>query len=133
MPDTNLSTAAEHGLEDIEHKLDWRENIGANDSANPTIGSMIEARLSRRAAMLGIAGAGAAATLAGSRASTGRPVNAPSVDFRLQPTSSGLPSVNKACWCCSNAQLCAGVLPNPMPGSSAIRSAATPAACTSAS
>jgi hypothetical protein len=64
MPDTNMSSAAAHGLEHIEHKPDWRENIGANDSANPTIGEMIEKRLSRRAALLGIAGAGAAATLA---------------------------------------------------------------------
>jgi uncharacterized protein len=85
MPDTNLSTAAEHGLEDIEHKLDWRENIGANDSANPTIGSMIEARLSRRAALLGIAGAGAAATLAdqllNSAAAVAQPAGPSSLTF----------------------------------------------------
>lgn len=63
MPDTNMTSAEAHGLEHIEHKPDWRENIGANDSANPTIGEMIEKRLSRRAALLGLAGASAAATL----------------------------------------------------------------------
>lgn len=55
--------AAGHGLEHIAHKPDWRENIGANPTSNPAIGEVIEARLSRRAALLGIAGAGAATTL----------------------------------------------------------------------
>jgi hypothetical protein len=64
MNEINRSEAAEQGLEHIEHKLDWRENLGANTTDNPGIGEMIEARLSRRAALLGIAGAGAAATLA---------------------------------------------------------------------
>jgi hypothetical protein len=64
MNEINRSEAAEHGLEHIEHKLDWRENLGANTTDNPTIAEMIETRLSRRAALLGIAGAGAAATLA---------------------------------------------------------------------
>ena len=48
-PDTG-DTAASHGLEHITHKPDWRENLGANHSDNPTIGSLIDARLSRRAA-----------------------------------------------------------------------------------
>lgn len=64
MPETDPSSAAALGLDHIEHKPDWRENIVVNGSANPTIASMIETRLSRRAAMLGMAGAAAGATLA---------------------------------------------------------------------
>jgi secreted PhoX family phosphatase len=40
------------------------EDIGSNPTANTTIGTLIEARLSRRAALRGIAGAGAAAVFA---------------------------------------------------------------------
>jgi secreted PhoX family phosphatase len=63
MDDAMLNDAARHGLDHVAHKVDWRENIGANPSGNPTIGQVVEARLSRRAAMMGVAGAGAAATL----------------------------------------------------------------------
>ena len=63
MNDHADSDAAAYGLDHVAHKPDWRENIGCNTSANPTIAEMMQARLSRRAAMLGITGAGAAATL----------------------------------------------------------------------
>lgn len=39
------------------------EDIGSNPSPGRPIGALIEARLSRRAAMLGVVGAGAAVTL----------------------------------------------------------------------
>jgi len=61
MPDSNLPP--EHSEFDTT-KPDWRENIGSNDSANDYIGRVIETRLSRRAAAMGLFGMAAAATLA---------------------------------------------------------------------
>jgi secreted PhoX family phosphatase len=60
-----MDTETERGAHPFdETKPDWRENFGSNPSDNPTIGTMIESRLSRRAAVLGLAGSAAAATLA---------------------------------------------------------------------
>lgn len=81
--------AADHGLAHIAHKPDWRENIGANPTSNPDIGEVIEARLSRRAALLGIAGAGAAATLVdqllGTTAAVAQPAGPSSLTFTEIP------------------------------------------------
>jgi hypothetical protein len=89
MNDITRGDAADFGLEHIAHKPDWRENIGANTTDSPTIGEMIEARLSRRAALLGIAGAGAAATLAdqllNSAAAVAQPAGPSSLTFTEIP------------------------------------------------
>ncbi|GIX10277.1 PhoX family phosphatase [Elioraea sp.] len=58
MPDTlPPAVPADHAA------IDASEDIGVNTSSEPSIGTLIERRLSRRAAILGLAGTAAAATL----------------------------------------------------------------------
>ena len=57
MPDTHLPAALNAPEVEIE-------DIGSNPNPERTIGELIERRLPRRAAVRGIAGAAAAATLA---------------------------------------------------------------------
>ena len=62
----------------------------------------------------------------------GRPVILPRNDLREVPTSTGRPRATISSSRRSSSRLCATVLPNPMPGSSRIRSSATPRATANA-
>src|SRR5258706_348873 len=70
----------------------------------------------------------AAATLPARRSLAGRPVNVPIIDLRDTPARMGNPSDAYTSSRRSRATLCSSVLPKPNPGSSTMRSRATPAA-----
>jgi secreted PhoX family phosphatase len=57
------NSTQEKAMADSHHRIDDSENIGSNPSAETSIGELIERRLSRRGAMRGLAGLGAAAVL----------------------------------------------------------------------
>src|SRR5690606_16496435 len=68
------------------------------------------------------------AAVATSRAPTGSPVRRPRKALREGPTRTGLPSAaRRRPTCASSTRLSSKRLPNPMPGSTAMRSGATPA------
>src|SRR5207249_1990379 len=67
-----------------------------------------------------------AAAVARSRSSTGRPVAAPRNRLRDGPTTTGYPSPTTVASSSSSRKFCSGVLANPNPGSTTIRSRATP-------
>src|SRR6185503_11922706 len=68
-----------------------------------------------------------ATAVARSRSSTGRPVTAPKNRLRDGPTATGYPNATIVASSSSTRKFCAAVLANPNPGSTAMRSFATPA------
>src|SRR6266566_1916827 len=69
-----------------------------------------------------------ATAVARSRSSTGRPVAAPRNRLRDGPTATGYPKPTTVASSSSRRKFCSGVLANPKPGSTTIRSRATPPA-----
>src|SRR5207249_4441597 len=67
-----------------------------------------------------------ATAVARSRSSTGRPVAWPRNRLRDGPTATGYPSPTTVASSSSSRKFCSGVLANPNPGSTTIRSRATP-------